>query len=107
LILTPLLCCLRLIITYHSSKRTGRFQNSRMPAGTAFCCPFFFSYPEIVWNWLKVDLVRFLVRSTLPFFIFSTLVKPGKVESKVFGKVDLTSLPSKEVRWGSPYQGLK
>ena len=40
----------------------------------------------------KVNLVRFLVRSTLPFFIFSTLVKPGKVKSKVFGKVDLTSL---------------
>ena len=46
-------------------------------------------------------MVRFLVRSTLPFFIFSSLVKVGKVKSKVFGKVDLTNLPGKEVDEGS------
>ena len=41
-------------------------------------------------------MVRFLVRSTLPFFIFSSLVKLGKVKSKVFGKVDLTNPFGKE-----------
>ena len=40
-------------------------------------------------------MVRFLVRSTLPFFIFSSLVKLGKVKSKVFGNHASTKDPGK------------